>query len=267
MKEVKKILQAKLWLQNNIGSIDIPVVNHCNLNCKGCDHFAPLAKEKYPNVEQYEILLKRLKHILHDRKVLRFNLMGGEPLLHPQIEDFCRITREIFPESQVCLVTNGLLLKAKQNLKNICEEYDVKIKITNYHDKNKKFYKTNLDEKGQYDTYKYCNNRSMNVNEIKKNVSEEMFDFYTDFPCTQLNMNGDYFSCIIPANVHLLNDYFGTEFKPMENEDYVNIFSIDDAQPIIDMNKKDKISFCRYCAKRDIVDWGISDKNESEWIK
>ena len=36
--------------------------------------------------------------------------MGGEPLLHPQVLDFCKITRELFPYSEIVLVSNGILL-------------------------------------------------------------------------------------------------------------------------------------------------------------
>ena len=36
--------------------------------------------------------------------------MGGEPLLHPQVVDFCETTRALFPKSEIVLVSNGILL-------------------------------------------------------------------------------------------------------------------------------------------------------------
>ena len=36
--------------------------------------------------------------------------MGGEPLLHPQVYEFCQITRRYFQKSSIVLVSNGILL-------------------------------------------------------------------------------------------------------------------------------------------------------------
>ena len=35
-------------------SFEYHLNDHCNLNCKGCDHFSPLAEEKFTNYEQFE---------------------------------------------------------------------------------------------------------------------------------------------------------------------------------------------------------------------
>ena len=43
-------------------------------------------------------------------------LMGGEPLLHPEVVKFCKATRELFPNSEIVLVSNGLLLPKLSNL-------------------------------------------------------------------------------------------------------------------------------------------------------
>ena len=44
-----------------------------------------------------------------------FRILGGEPLLHPQVLDFCYITRQAFPYAHVELVTNGILLLGKDD--------------------------------------------------------------------------------------------------------------------------------------------------------
>ena len=33
--------------------LEVHVVNHCNLNCAGCNHFAPLADPWYIDVDVY----------------------------------------------------------------------------------------------------------------------------------------------------------------------------------------------------------------------
>ena len=32
---------------------DIHLVDHCNLNCKGCLHFSPLSEEKYLEIQSF----------------------------------------------------------------------------------------------------------------------------------------------------------------------------------------------------------------------
>ena len=92
--------------------LDVQVCDHCNLRCAGCLHFAPLAKPRFLDLEEYARELERLSAIdgiggYFDTVVL----MGGEPLLHPRIAEVVRVTREYLPSERVTLCTNGLLLK------------------------------------------------------------------------------------------------------------------------------------------------------------
>ena len=85
------------------------VATHCNLNCKGCAHFSPLSKEEFPDFAEAERDFARLGELFHG-KCSSISLMGGEPLLNPQIEDYCRMVRKYFPVGDVQIVTNGILL-------------------------------------------------------------------------------------------------------------------------------------------------------------
>jgi ABC-2 type transport system ATP-binding protein len=73
---------------------EVHLVEHCNLNCKGCYHFSPLAKEEFLFLTEWEKDCKQLSTLFKDR-IGHISLMGGEPLLHPDICEFMRITREI----------------------------------------------------------------------------------------------------------------------------------------------------------------------------
>ena len=46
-----------------IEKIDIHLVDHCNLNCRGCTHFSPLAQEFYLDLDSYECDLTRLSKL------------------------------------------------------------------------------------------------------------------------------------------------------------------------------------------------------------
>jgi len=268
MFDIKTILKSKIWMKENLGEIDIPVVNHCNLNCASCDHFAPLAEKHFYKLENYIKNLDRLKALLKDKKIYRINLMGGEPLLHPQLIDFCRVTREKFSDTNIFITTNGILLPQweKEN-GHILKKLNIRILVTEYN-KDKNFYKMNLlKEKSSQKSYQYCNNRNINVLEIIDNVDEEFHEFYSDFPCTQLNENGDYFSCIIPANIEIFNKHFKTKYELIEGQDFVNIFNIDDLSEMIRITQCKKIPFCDYCGKKTVVKWKGSKNDEQEWVE
>ena len=92
--------------------LDVQVCDHCNLRCAGCLHFAPLAEERFLDVEAYERDLSRLASIGGIEGYFgAVALMGGEPLLHPRLIDIIEVTRAHLPGQNVILCTNGLLLK------------------------------------------------------------------------------------------------------------------------------------------------------------
>ena len=37
----------------------VDIVDHCNLNCKGCGHFSPLASKSFLDLETFENDLRR----------------------------------------------------------------------------------------------------------------------------------------------------------------------------------------------------------------
>ena len=92
--------------------IDVQVCDHCNLRCAGCLHFAPLAEQRFLDLDEYERDLERLSAIEGiDGYFGTVVLMGGEPLLHPRVVDVVRLTRRYLPNEHVGLCTNGLLLR------------------------------------------------------------------------------------------------------------------------------------------------------------
>ncbi len=58
--------------------IDIDVVSHCNLKCKGCSHFSPIAAPAYLDVNKYEQDINQLRKIVPENKLGNIFLIGGE---------------------------------------------------------------------------------------------------------------------------------------------------------------------------------------------
>jgi sulfatase maturation enzyme AslB (radical SAM superfamily) len=111
---------------------DVHLADHCNLNCKGCDNFSPIAPKHFLEQEAFERDCKRLSEltggILED-----ICLLGGDPLLHPGITGIMETARKYFPKTEIGILTNGLLLtKMDAGFWDCCREHDIKITITKY---------------------------------------------------------------------------------------------------------------------------------------
>lgn len=88
-------------------SLEVNIVDHCNLHCANCDHFSPLAEERAMPSETLAADLSVLAEVMHVREL---QFVGGEPLLHPQLSELLRIGRSSGIADQITLITNGLLL-------------------------------------------------------------------------------------------------------------------------------------------------------------
>ena len=93
--------------------IEHHIVDHCNLRCAGCSHFSGLSEPWFEDIEDFWNDFSALANITN-HYIPTIRIMGGEPLLHPRVVDFLKIARSLFPNSQIQLVTNGLLLKKRK---------------------------------------------------------------------------------------------------------------------------------------------------------
>ena len=90
-----------------VHSLAVHTVMHCNLSCRGCNHASPLQEESLAEPEQIERDLRRARRVVHSRLV---RVMGGEPLLHPRIDDVLQIIKDSRITDQIVVVTNGTLM-------------------------------------------------------------------------------------------------------------------------------------------------------------
>ena len=87
---------------------EIHITDHCNLKCKSCGHYSNISPESFLDLQTFERDMTAARGYF--RRVEQIFLMGGEPLLHPQVAEFVPAARRIFPETRICLMTNGLLV-------------------------------------------------------------------------------------------------------------------------------------------------------------
>lgn len=103
--------------------LEICINDNCNMNCKGCSHFANLAPKEYNNYENVKKDFIRLRKLFSHIDKIR--IMGGEPLLNSELIKYIKMIKSIYPNTDLRIVTNGLLLK------NISEELIECIRINN----------------------------------------------------------------------------------------------------------------------------------------
>jgi sulfatase maturation enzyme AslB (radical SAM superfamily) len=113
--------------------LETHVCDHCNLNCKACNNFAPFVKEPtYADLGQFENDLKNLRKLFS--AIGRFFLLGGEPLLAPELCcDMIRIYRKYYPINELRILTNAtLILTMKSEFWECLRENNVIIHISLY---------------------------------------------------------------------------------------------------------------------------------------
>jgi MoaA/NifB/PqqE/SkfB family radical SAM enzyme len=259
---------------NDVFNFEVHVTDHCNLNCAGCGHFSPLVKEGFLNPAGFEKDCLRLSALTQGR-VGSFSLMGGEPLLHPDIIDIITLTRKYFAKGNVRIITNGIALANQSDTFWLaCKKNNINIVITRYpitlpfekierlavpfnvtwnyfggaEAPEKSFVKIPLEPSGKQsggDNYKACPlaNRGLHLRE------------------------GKIYNCATSAYIDFFNAYFNWNI-PVTESDYRDIYKIKGAREIFDFLRQ-PVPFCRYCGVEHTVTaipWTVSKKEISEWI-
>lgn len=111
--------------------IETHLSDHCNLKCKGCGHLSNIAHPKFADYEKFVQDLDRLRELFS--RVGEIRLMGGEPFLNPHWIDFAKAVRNKNPDTDIRIVTNGLLLCAESGdlIKQIAD-LDIQLDISGY---------------------------------------------------------------------------------------------------------------------------------------
>lgn len=87
--------------------LEFHVVHHCNLTCAMCSHFSPRAAREFVSRQALARDVRQAASRLQPECV---HVLGGEPLLHPELADLLPIFRPAFLQAQIKLVSNGVLV-------------------------------------------------------------------------------------------------------------------------------------------------------------
>ena len=117
---------------NTLGYLEVHVTDSCNLNCKGCSHLANLmSPQQHIPFDEFQQDLIRMHELVP--KIAKLRLLGGEPFLNSDLSDYAITARNIYIDSDIRIVTNGLLcLSASDRLYSTLRENKIGIDVSLY---------------------------------------------------------------------------------------------------------------------------------------
>ena len=252
--------------------VEVHIAEHCNLNCKGCNHFSSIAKEEYLDPAQFEKDFKRLAELSKDYFTIK--ILGGEPLLHPRITEFFEIARGLFPVTPIQVTTNGILLTGQpEEFWRSCSKNNILVPISQYPIKlNKKEIKK-IAKAHKVKTV-FCGSTGeermcklpldlAGGQDMKKSFQKCAISW----GCCVTLRDGRIYTCCIVAHIKYFNEFFKQNLV-VSDKDYVDIYKVNSKDEIIEFLEK-PFPFCRYCMISEIKfaqRWGISRKEITEWI-
>jgi len=246
--------------------LEYHITEHCNMNCKSCFHFSNLVKQaEFGNFEQYLCDLRRLSMLFSNIRMI--HLMGGEPLLNPELPQFIYATRQFFPNATICILTNGMLVKKmKPELIEAILKNEVCLRVS--------IYLPMIDKRKAVIAF-------LKQHGIKHWVSAPYLNFakYINLEgnsnpkkvvagcpasrCTFLS-NGRLARCALPFNIRYFNKHFGEKIDMIQNQLDFHDTNLNGFQ--IKKQLLKPMSACRYCKKVEWIPWEKSlmpDRSDS----
>ena len=192
--------------------------------------------------------------------------MGGEPLLHPQANDFMRVTREAYPHSRIFIVTNGiLLLKMPETFWETLRQYRIRISWSKYPPLKDKFAEIEQRIREAHVPFSVTGASCfVNFSAFGSDKSTDVREAFKACHggCTNL-YRGKLYTC--PAcYVFRANEYFHANHEVPEGWD---IYKYSGRELKNFLNKP--IPFCRYChhaVHPKFFPWEVSKRKAEEWM-
>ena len=278
----------------SLGGFGIALSSHCNLNCKRCDEYSPLAKKEFVTYEQFCKDMEKLKELAPDREFDTV-FIGGEPLLNPELVQIMYKTKELFPNAKRAILTNGTLLnKMGNNFWQAIKDTNVKFSITKYpinidfksiEEKAKEYdIEINYDVVKSDKIYDLKTKKILNENPDKDNGfewSKNILDLSGSqdwiekrFTCPHRGIvsyaRGNIYYCYVHAYINAFIDYFKVKI-PITKDDYIKIADAKDISEFDDFLSTPK-QLCKYCKQchnicygDEPLEWGFSKRKITEW--
>jgi len=257
--------------------LNLYITGKCNLNCVGCNAFAPIADNYILEPVRFEADCKRLSELCVEKAaaggaaggiIPQIHIAGGEPLLHPELNRITATARRYFPRAKMKIVTNGiLLLKQEDDFWECCRQnnadviishYPISLDIKSIRKKAKSYGITVRYYRGVLPWYK------MGFDLTGGRDAEKNFrKCGAALQCVELR-DGKIATCQYILKAAYFKNYFQKDIEIQES-DSIDIYKARDMDEILEFISK-PAPFCRYCTLEYLpVTWGQSKKDISEW--
>jgi MoaA/NifB/PqqE/SkfB family radical SAM enzyme len=266
-----ELLRNNVKKDKTLSYIEVHLNEHCNLNCAHCIHFCPLAKEEYYDLDIFQKDFKRLAELTKSN-IKTIHLLGGEPLLNKDINKYMQISRKYFPNSNIAIVTNGvLLLKMKSDFWESCKKFKIDIWISAY--PIKLDYKKIAEKSTEYDVKIVYSEVAQDMFKTPLNLKGDCDPKISFQKCLFKNgncyaiKNGRIYVCQVIPNIYHFNEHFNKNLQVAE-EDYIDIYKAKNLKEILDFLSK-PCPFCRYCDIQNLTKghkWRVSNIEINEWV-
>ncbi|MCL2860539.1 MAG: hypothetical protein FWF46_08380 [Oscillospiraceae bacterium] len=226
-----------------IDKLQIPIAEHCNLKCNRCYHFSNIKGEMaFYDINKYKEDLMLFNKM--GFKVYELRLLGGEPLLCNNIFDFIEVFKNIFPCTNIKIVTNGLLLLTKDDdyLRKM-SELNVIISISLYPPLTKSIQK--IEDRLKVYNVKYDIFRAGNIfNKIlTKNSNENYKEIANECEKCILLYNGIISRCAPSVFVNIFNKRFNQSYPEKDFKLLADFHSRKEVLKYLDK----PVKLCHFC--------------------
>lgn len=240
--------------------LEYHIADHCNLKCANCEHYSGLVPgEVFPDVEKFSEDIHQLKKLIDDIGIIR--ILGGEPLLNPQIEEFIRITTDVYPDSLIRIVTNALLLKTMpetffDTVNSLPEGSGIDISLYPVMEAHIESIKNMLKEKKVSYSVSPVMNMFRKQQKLAPSKDDEMnLKFYNCFQKGCVNLyDGKIAACFLPFTTKYFNSYFD---KNLPEDGWVDLYEEGLTTEMIRQKLSVPFERCRYCMEPVDLPWHV----------
>jgi len=247
---------------------EVHITDHCNLNCKGCAHFSNLCPPTFADIDEFTADMNSMAGLFSD--VRQIYLLGGEPLLHPQLTEFVYAARAAFPRTRIYLMTNGLLVTrmgpefweslAKTHTVLLADSYPINLPVdeidrlgrengveVEWTIPREEFFKIPIDPAGGHDR-------------------QSSFNRCQGFNNCPIIRNGRIYPCAYTAFADVFRERFDVDGLEVSQADSISIRGDVDGEAVIDFLRR-PVPWCGNCDmdRREFYTWGRSSRDIGEW--
>ncbi len=244
---------------------DVNLVDHCNMKCKGCLRFSNLVTEpKYADFNQMINDWKRIKELFWG--VERIKLMGGEPMLSPDLCQYIVAAREIFPDADIMVTTNALLINEKcGELFDTMKKSHCFFDISLYEPMSKRI--TEVEKLLTNEGVWYVVNDSKGdfykvMSKTPDYDADKMYEVCVAKNCHHLR-NGKISVCSRPQYAHIVNERYGTNIPTDAGVWDIYAPGMDAWE--LDDKLSSSFEACKYCAPPVSYEWGRADNKTAKY--